>query len=71
MRRLRETIKHRPGRHRVGTDIRVVINDLNSMLRKERGRDLRAGQAQQWTQDWFNGHNLHQLRGTIRYPKAA
>jgi len=38
---------------------------------KKRGRNLRAGQAQQWTQDWFNGHGLHQLRGSIRYPKAA
>jgi RNA-directed DNA polymerase len=102
MKRLREKVKHRTARHRVGTDIRVVINDLNPILRgwgnyfrtgnaadkfteldryvvwrlrrlmiKKRGRNLRAGQAQQWTQDWFNGHNLHQLRGTIRYPKAA
>jgi RNA-directed DNA polymerase len=102
MKRLREKIKHRTSRSRVGTDIRLVIEELNPILRgwgnyfrtgnaadkfaqldryvvwrlhrlmiKKRGRNLRAGQAQQWTQDWFNGHNLHQLRGTIRYPKAA
>jgi RNA-directed DNA polymerase len=102
MKRLRDKIKHRTGRNRVGLDIKVVIGDLNPILRgwgnyfgtgnagdkfaqvdryvvwrlrglmvKKRGRNLRAGQTQQWTQDWFNGHNLHQLRGTIRYPKAA
>jgi RNA-directed DNA polymerase len=102
MRRLREKIHDRTGRNRVGTDIKVVIGDLNPILRgwgnyfgtgnaaekfnqldryvvwrlrrlmiKKRGRNLRAGQSQQWTQDWFNGHGLHQLRGTIRYPKAA
>jgi RNA-directed DNA polymerase len=102
MKRLREKVKHRTGRSRVGTDIRVVIGELNPILRgwgnyfrtgnaadkfteldrhvvwrlrrlmiKKRGRNLRAGQAQQWTQDWFNGHGLHQLRGSVRYPKAA
>ena len=102
MKGLREKVKDRTGRSRVGTDIRVVIKDLNPILRgwgnyfrtgnaadkftdldryvvwrlrrlmiKKRGRNLRAGQVQQWTQDWFNGHALHQLRGTIRYPKAA
>ncbi len=102
MKRLREKVKHRTSRGRVGTDIRVVINDLNPILRgwgnyfgtgnaadkfteldryvvwrlrrlmvKKRGRNLRAGQARQWTQDWFNGHGLYQLRGTVRYPKAA
>ena len=38
---------------------------------KKRGRTLRAGQAEQRTEDWFNGHGLYRLRGTIRYPKAA
>jgi len=102
MRRLREKIHDRTDRRYAGTDIRVVIDGLNPILRgwgnyfrtgnaadkftqldryvtwrlrrllvKKRGRNLRAGQAQQWTQDWFNGHGLHQLRGTIRYPKAA
>jgi RNA-directed DNA polymerase len=102
MRRLRDKIRARTGRNRVGLDIREVIADLNPVLRgwgnyfrtgnaadkfrqaddyvvfrlrrlmiKKRGRNLRAGQAQAWTEDWFNGHGLHRLRGTVRYPKAA
>ncbi|MEE3853543.1 group II intron reverse transcriptase/maturase [Gordonia sp. LSe1-13] len=102
MKRLRAKVRERSGRHRVGTDIRVVIAEINPILRgwgnyfrtgnaavkfreidkyvvwrlyrlqvKKRGRNLRAGQADQWTEEWFNGHGLHRLRGTIRYPKAA
>jgi RNA-directed DNA polymerase len=102
MRRLREKIRDRTGRNRAGQDIRVVIADLNPVLRgwgnyfrtgnaaarfgqaddyvvmrlhglmvKKRGRNLRAGQAEAWTADWFKGHGLCKLRGTVRYPKAA
>jgi RNA-directed DNA polymerase len=87
---------------REGDDIRVVIADLNPLLRgwgnyfrtgnaarkfrqadwyvvgrlrtlmvKKRGRNLHAGQADAWTEEWFNRHGLYRLRGTIRYPKAA
>jgi RNA-directed DNA polymerase len=100
--RLREKVRDRTGRNRVGVDIREVIAELNPILRgwgnyfrtgnaadkfrqvdsyvvwrlfrlmvKKRGRNLRAGQADQWTEEWFNGHGLHRLRGTICYPKAA
>jgi RNA-directed DNA polymerase len=48
-----------------------VIRRLRSLMIKKRGRNLHAGQTQQWTEDWFNGLGLHRLRGTIRYPKAA
>jgi RNA-directed DNA polymerase len=48
-----------------------VVRRLRSLLIKKRGRNLHAGQAQQWTEDWFNGLGLYRLRGTIRYPKAA
>jgi RNA-directed DNA polymerase len=48
-----------------------VVWRLRSLLVKKRGRNLRAGQAGQWTEEWFNGHGLFRLRGTIRYPKAA
>jgi RNA-directed DNA polymerase len=102
MKRLREKIKHRTSRSRVGVDVRVVIDELNPILRgwgnyfrtgnaaekfvqvdryvvwrlkrlqiKKRGRNLRAGQAGQWTPAWFHDQGLHQLMGTVRYPKAA
>jgi RNA-directed DNA polymerase len=103
MKRLREKVKARTGRNRVGIkDIRLIIEDLNPILRgwgnyfrtgnaaskfrqvdqyvvkrlrtlmvKKRGRNLRAGQAMQWTEEWFNGLGLYRLRGTIRYPKTA
>jgi RNA-directed DNA polymerase len=48
-----------------------VVWRLRRLMIKKRGRNLRAGQAQAWTENWFNGHGLHRLRGTIRYPKAA
>ncbi len=48
-----------------------VVWRLRTLMIKKRGRNLRAGQAQAWTEEWFNGHGLHRLRGTIRYPKAA
>ena len=102
MARLRDKVRTRTGRNRVGVDIRDVIAELNPILRgwgnyfrtgnaaekfrqvdkyvvwrlfrlmvKKRGRNLRAGQAGRWNEEWFNGHGLHRLRGTIRYPKAA
>jgi RNA-directed DNA polymerase len=48
-----------------------VVRRLFRLMVKKRGRNLRAGQTDQWTEQWFNGHGLHRLRGTIRYPKAA
>jgi RNA-directed DNA polymerase len=103
MKRLREKVKARTGRNRVGVkDTRIIIEDLNPILRgwgnyfrtgnaagkfrqidwyvvgrlrslmiKERGRNLRAGQTRPWTEDWFNGLGLYRLRGTIRYPRTA
>jgi RNA-directed DNA polymerase len=50
---------------------RYVVWRLTRLMIKKRGRNLRAGQLQVWTEDWFNGHGLYRLRGTIRYPKAA
>ncbi|OKH81329.1 RNA-directed DNA polymerase [Mycobacterium sp. SWH-M3] len=50
---------------------RYVVWRLKRLLIKKRGRNLRAGQVDQWTEQWFNGHGLHRLRGTIRYPQAA
>jgi RNA-directed DNA polymerase len=50
---------------------RYVVWRLFRLMIKKRGRNLRAGQAGQWTEEWFNRHGLHRLRGTIRYPKVA
>jgi RNA-directed DNA polymerase len=48
-----------------------VVHRLFRLMVKKRGRNLHAGQADAWTEDWFNGHGLYRLRGTIRYPRAA
>lgn len=50
---------------------RHVVWRLKRLLIKKRGRNLRAGQAQRWTPVWFHDQGLHQLMGTIRYPRAA
>ncbi len=50
---------------------RHVVWRLKRLLIKKRGRNLRAGQADRWTTTWFHDQGLHQLMGTIRYPKAA
>ena len=103
MKRIREKVKARTGRNRVGiTDVRELIADLNPLLRgwgnyfrtgnaadkfrqidryvawrlkrllvKRKGRNLRAGEAAAWTEDWFVGLGLHRLLGTIRYPGTA
>ena len=103
MKRIRQKVKARTGRNRVGIkDVRELIAELNPILRgwgtyfrtgnaadkfqqidryvawrlkrlmiKRKGRNLRAGQAAAWTEDWLVGLGLHRLRGTIRYPGAA
>lgn len=102
MKRLREKVKHRTSRGRVGCRRSGLIGDLNPILRgwgnyfatgnaedkfveinrygvwrlkrlqiKKRGRNLRAGRADQWIPAWFNDQGLQQLMGIVRYPKAA
>jgi RNA-directed DNA polymerase len=48
-----------------------VGDRLRRFLRKRYGRNLHAGRADRWTEDWFNDLGLYRLRGTIRYPEAA
>jgi len=48
-----------------------VVWRLRSLMVRKRGRNLHAGQTDAWTEDWFNGHGLYRLRGTIRYPGTA
>lgn len=50
---------------------RYVAWRLHRLLVKKRGRNLRAGQADRWTEAWFHDQGLYKLSGTIRYPKAA
>ena len=50
---------------------RYIVWRLRTLMIRKRGRNLHAGQAGTWTEDWFNGHGLYRLRGTIRYPRAA
>jgi group II intron reverse transcriptase/maturase len=103
MKRVRQRVKELTSRDRNGVkDVRVIIRDLNPVLRgwgqyfrtgnaagkflqvdthvwsrlrrfqvKRKGRQLRPGEASTWTRDFFHGHGLHRLRGTVRYPGAA
>jgi RNA-directed DNA polymerase len=50
---------------------RYVAWRLRRLLIKRKGRNLRAGEAAAWTEDWLVSLGLHRLRGTIRYPRAA
>jgi group II intron reverse transcriptase/maturase len=44
---------------------------LHRFMVKRKGRNLRPGDPQQWTRDFFHALGLHRLRGTIQYPEAA
>jgi group II intron reverse transcriptase/maturase len=48
-----------------------VYRRLRAFMVKRRGRNLRAGQADEWSREWFWGQGLHKLRGTVRYPKPC
>jgi RNA-directed DNA polymerase len=50
---------------------KYVWRRLTSLLLNKYGRNLKPGQVDQWTDDWFREQGLHRLRGTIRYPGAA
>jgi RNA-directed DNA polymerase len=45
-----------------------VWRRLTQFMRWRKGRHLRPAQATVWTREWFRGHGLHQLSGTVRYP---
>jgi group II intron reverse transcriptase/maturase len=48
-----------------------VAGRLRGFLVKRKGRNLRAGQADRWTPDFFVAQGLHRLRGTVRYPELS
>lgn len=50
---------------------RYVVDRLRGLLVARYGRHLRAGRWREWTRAWFEGHGLHRLRGTVRYPGVA
>ncbi len=50
---------------------RYVAWRLKRLLIKRKGRNLRAGEAAAWTEDWLVSLGLYRLRGTIRYPGIA
>lgn len=50
---------------------RYVVWRLTRLMARRRGRNLRPGQVEQWTSDWFRDMGLYRLRGTVRYPGLA
>jgi group II intron reverse transcriptase/maturase len=50
---------------------RYAYRRLHAFMVKRRGRNLRAGQAEEWTPNWFWDKGLHRMLGTIRYPKQC
>ncbi len=48
-----------------------VVDRLRNFLTRRHGRSLRPEQFLRWKRDWFEGHGLYRLRGTIRYPGIA
>jgi group II intron reverse transcriptase/maturase len=48
-----------------------VWQRLRALRVKRKGRNLRAGEADRWSRDYFHNLGLHRLRGTVRYPGAA
>jgi len=50
---------------------RHVERRLHRFLVKRKGRNLRAGEADQWTREFFEHHGLYRLRGTVKSPGTA
>jgi RNA-directed DNA polymerase len=48
-----------------------VRKRLRALVRKRKGRNLRAGEMARWTSHAFYQLGLHKLLGTIRYPGQA
>jgi group II intron reverse transcriptase/maturase len=45
-----------------------VWQRLRSLRVQRKGRNLRAGEAERWTRDYFWNLGLYRLRGTVEYP---
>jgi RNA-directed DNA polymerase len=46
-----------------------VWRRLKDLRAERKGRNLKPGEAEQWTREYFEKLGLHRLRGTIRYPE--
>jgi group II intron reverse transcriptase/maturase len=46
-----------------------VWRRLRGLRRKRKDRNLRPGEAERWTRDYFWSLGLHRLRGTVQYPE--
>jgi group II intron reverse transcriptase/maturase len=46
-----------------------VWRRLQSLRIKRKGRNLKPGEAERWSREYFENLGLHRLRGTIRYPE--
>ena len=48
-----------------------VADRLRSLRVKRKGRNLRAGEVDGWSREYFWNLGLHRLRGTVRYPESS
>jgi group II intron reverse transcriptase/maturase len=48
-----------------------VWKRLQQLREKRKGRNLRPGDIDRWTRDYFHGLGLVRLRGTVKYPERA
>jgi RNA-directed DNA polymerase len=48
-----------------------VWKRLVDFIVKRKGRHLHASEVERWDKDFFEGHGLHRLRGTVQYPETA
>jgi hypothetical protein len=49
----------------------VIARGLPMHACHEQALSVALGQAQAWTEEWFDGHGLHWLGGAVCYPKAV
>jgi len=48
-----------------------VVRRLQALRVARKGRNLRPGEVEGWTREYFEGLGLHRLRGTICYPESS
>ncbi len=47
-----------------------VVKRLRAFMVRRKGRNLRPGEAERWTREYFESLGLHRLRGTVQYPET-